>query len=146
MNKKIEKLIILFIAILITTACSYRTAISINDKIILPEAVTENVKFTRYFRDGQDFVVFKYEEKQKNEIIKKYNLKKISNSNIEEVQKVIDDFYDRLNQKNKKIFDKTIKKEELIRYGNYYLIRYEEYNRFTVLIFNEDNLYYFKEM
>lgn len=146
MNKKIEKLIILFIAILITTACSYRTAISINDKIILPEAVTENVKFTRYFRDGQDFVVFKYEEKQKNEIIKKYNLKKISNSNIEEVQKVIDDFYDRLNQKNKKIFDKTIKKEELIRYGNDYLIRYEEYNRFTVLIFNEDNLYYFKEM
>lgn len=146
MNKKIEKLIILFIAILITTACSYRTAISINDEIILPEAVTENVKFTRYFRDGQDFVVFKYEEKQKNEIIKKYNLKKISNSNIEEVQKVIDDFYDRLNQKNKKIFDKTIKKEELIRYGNDYLIRYEEYNRFTVLIFNEDNLYYFKEM
>ena len=146
MNKKIEKLIILFIAILITTACSYRTAISINDKIILPEAVTENVKFTRYFRDGQDFVVFKYEEKKKNERIKKYNLKKISNSNIEEVQKVIDDFYDRLNQKNKKIFDKTIKKEELIRYGNDYLIRYEEYNRFTVLIFNEDNLYYFKEM
>ena len=146
MNKKIEKLIILFIDILITTAYSYRTAISINDKIILPEAVTENVKFTRYFRDGQDFVVFKYEEKQKNEIIKKYNLKKISNSNIEEVQKVIDDFYDRLNQKNKKIFDKTIKKEELIRYGNDYLIRYEEYNRFTVLIFNEDNLYYFKEM
>ena len=146
MNKKIEKLIILFIAILITTACSYRTAISINDEIILPEAVTENVKFTRYFRDGQDFVVFKYEKKKKNEIIKKYNLKKISNSNIEEVQKVIDDFYDRLNQKNKKIFDKTIKKEELIRYGNDYLIRYEEYNRFTVLIFNEDNLYYFKEM
>lgn len=146
MKKRIFKFLILSFMIFLLTSCAFFGTIrwNLNNQynIDLPSPISEKLIFDIEFRDGQKFVVFKYDMKQKNEIIKEYNFKRISSDNIDEIKKMAEEFYSILNENNKKLFDETVKKEDLIKYGNYYLIKYKPYDRFVILVFNDNYLYY----
>ena len=145
-NKKLIKIIIILIAILLVTKsvlfiATERGYLSDKYNIKLPKPISEKKIFTIKFRDGQVFSMLKYNSEHKKQIIKEYKFKKINDNTIEEIKKMVERFHISLDKENEKKFAATIKKDELIKYGNYFLIKHRPYDRFVILIFYKNTLY-----
>lgn len=145
MKEKCKFLFILVIIFLIFKSIAFiateRGYLSDKYNIKLPRPISEKKIFTIKFRDGEVFSMLKYNSDHRRQIIKEYKFKKINDNTIEEIKEMVERFHISLDKENEKKFDATIKKDELIKYGNYFLIKHRPYDRFVILIFYKNTLY-----
>ena len=127
---------------------SYTSAILINEGINLPRPKKEERKITQDYREGEEFVILRYDKKNINKIKNIKNtrneriFKKISKDNVEEVKEKTAIYYKNLSSKEEEIFDNSISIKELMQYGNYYRIYEKRDCVYSIIIIYKNNLYY----
>lgn len=122
---------------------SYRSALFINENIKLPKPISEQTKFLAEYREGEDFVIFKYNEKSINKIINENKFQKVDANNIDKLKNKVKYFYNQLDKKNKFIFDNSVTMSKLTKYGNYYILNERSECKYSILILYKNYLYSF---
>lgn len=127
---------------------SYTSTYLINEGIKLSRPKKEEEKFLVDYREGEEFVILRYDEKNIKKIKNIKNIsnenifKKITKENIEEVSERTNYFYRELNNREKKIFDKSITITELTQYGNYYVLHEKNKCNYSLTIIYKNDVYY----
>lgn len=94
----------------------------INYGVSLHKPLNIDTIYRYSFGEGEDFYIFNYEnDKDIEKIIQKNGFKKITESNLEEITKVLNIYHNDLCEKELSIFDKTTNISNLTKIGNYYL-------------------------
>lgn len=94
----------------------------INYGVSLEKPLSTDIIYRYSFGEGEDFYIFNYDsDKDIEKIIQKNGFKKITESNLEEITKILNIYHDDLCEKELSIFDKTTNISNLTKIGNYYL-------------------------
>lgn len=104
------------------------------------------------YREGEDFLIWSYDDDKFDKTLSKNKFSLISTENIKRVEQYLSEFYSRLDKKEKELFDKNVEVNSLIKPNNYYLyideikdyIAWENRN-FVIIIadFETRKMYYF---
>ena len=100
-----------------------RIVFFINHGIFLPKPEAMTTIYHYPFREGEDFDIWTYDEKNFYKLISKKYFYKIDENNIETVRKIILDYYNDLDENEKSLFDKNVDINELIDINNYYFYK-----------------------
>lgn len=91
-----------------------------NWNIDIPNAKRVNIIDTFTFRDGEDFSILYYEEKELAEIIDNDAFKNIDEQSKIFIKGKLDDFYEILDEDNKNLFNSNIEIDNLLVGENYF--------------------------
>jgi len=148
-SKKIIILFIIFLLVLIFTINRFgqQFEVYINWKVYLPRPDNIDTIFKYDFRKGEDFLIWSYSKNKFTKITSSKRFNEIAKDNVELVTEKIIEYYNLLDDDEKNLFDKNANIEDLLKIGNYYLLklRKNEKSDFLLIIGNikEDKLYYF---
>lgn len=133
---------------LIPFLTSYRFSLLCNENILVPVPKSEEQKFTSDFTRGNQFIIFRYNEKDRKRIIKSYKFNKVTKNNKNHLKIMIENFHSSLNEKQLSIFDDAITQEKLIENGNYYIVNNKSNGEchYTILVFYKNDLYYMNKI
>lgn len=124
--------------------------IYINWGIYLPKANKINTIYHFDFRAGHDFSILIYNDKKIDKIISKNNFKVINQDNRGLILEKIMQYYNLLNDDNKKLFEDNIDIDQLLNVNekNYYLFKEKNNDDFIILIASEkeNKIYYLYEV
>lgn len=114
----------------------------INWNIILPRCKNVREVFRFDYREGQDFVIYEFNDR--SVVIDSLKMMKITVDNNEEVKNIIDDYYGNLHGDEKDKFDNEILLDNLYSYDNYYLYLEDEDDKrnYVILILCPNNKLY----
>lgn len=111
------------IYMIFSSSKSYIGCIYINSKhrISLSSPLKEEKVYVYEYRKGEDFNIFYYDKKTIKKIIKKNGFEEITDSNKEEVNKILERYQNDLSIQRRKLFDNITTISELSVIGGYYL-------------------------
>lgn len=115
--------------------------IAINWNIYLPLISKEETIFMDVFQDGDVIRLISFENKKKTKrVLNKYNFIKVDSKNKDDIKIKINNFYERLNDEGKEIFDNKFDINSMTseKSGNYYYLK-SEYKEKSFIIFLYDS-------
>lgn len=123
----------------------YSFSIYINWNKYIPIPDNTKVIYNYNYREGQDLDIWQYNNNKTNKIKNLNYFKKMNKKNVE---KQIKEYYKKLDEQEKKLYNKNININELTNNKNYYaFLDVPKENRYILLILdtNENKLYLFHE-
>ncbi len=141
---------IVFLFVELFLSKSPRIVLLINHGIYLPKPETVTTIYHYTFREGEDFDIWTYSEKNFYKLISKKYFYKIDENNIETVRKIILDYYDDLDEKEKSLFDQNVDINGLMNINNYYFYKLskDDHQIFAIVIadYSTKNVYMFNHV
>lgn len=86
----------------------------LNWKIQLPKPQEINTIYKYDYKEGEDFLIWVYSEKKMQKIISKKSFQKIEEKSLEEIKARISEYYNRLDDNEKKLFNDNVSINELL--------------------------------
>ncbi len=121
-----------------------------NWKIMLPNPQTVDTIYHFEFKEGDDFEIWHYKEREIIEITSKSEFHKIEKEILIEVGEILNKYYGRLDDIEKEKFDEIVNKKQLLNDNNYYTFKSEGKNdKSFIIIFvdtERNQLYYFNSI
>lgn len=124
--------------------------LAINWNIYVPLVSKTEIIFTDFFQDGDVIKLISFDSKKKTQrVLNKYKFIKVDSENKDDIKIRISNFYGRLNDEGKEIFDNNFDIDSMINEssGNYYYFKskYEE-KAFIIFIYdNKSDVFYLFE-
>lgn len=115
--------------------------LAINWNIYVPMISKDEIIFIDVFQDGDLIRKISFNSKKKTQwVLNKYKFIKVDSENNDDIKMKISDFYERLNDEGKAIFDNSFDDDSMISEvsGNYYYFK-SKYEEKSFLIFIYDN-------
>lgn len=150
--KRICLISIVLVLIVISLLAKSHIILYINWKIYLPKPINEKRIYEHDFTDGENFYIWSYDIKKYDKKILQQGFKKIDENNINELIEKMDNYYDKLDNKEKTLYWDNVSwnsldLSELLKYKNYYYCKIKNGGNDTLLIITdiENNCMYIFE-
>lgn len=106
--------------------------------------------FVYNYREGEDFLIWSYDDKKFSKVLIKNKFNVIGNQNVDLVKRILSNYYNRLDSNEKSLFEESVDIDLLVDKSNYYLYKerdtlIDEYKNFVIVIARTDikKIYYF---
>ncbi len=127
-------LITLFVTLVIFATTNPQFAFFINHGIYLPKPLERNSIFYFDFKEGQDLEIWNYKEENFNKITSKTKFKEIYRDGNLKIKRKLTEYYELLDNDERKLFDQNVKFSEVLDSKNYYYLKEKKNESKTFLI------------
>lgn len=137
--KKIIICVFLILGVYLLWSNDNRNMLFLNWKIYVPKPNKIDSIYRFEYREGNDLEIWYYKDDKFKKIISRNDFNKITLKNINTVNKLIENYYDRLNEVEKSKFNKRLDKKKILLKNNYYFYKEENRDSFLIIIADSEN-------